>query len=78
VRAHNGRDPGGREPECLYYYNWDPKTLGFTRRTISPPGAGVGAGMQIRVADLNEDGRSDVAVAGKSGTWILINEGLIR
>jgi hypothetical protein len=31
--------------------------------------------MQICVADLNGDGRSDVAVSGKTGTWLLINEG---
>jgi hypothetical protein len=31
--------------------------------------------MQIRVADLNGDGRPDIAVAGKTGTWLLTNEG---
>jgi len=31
--------------------------------------------MQIRVADLNADGRPDVAVSGKTGTWVLLNEG---
>ncbi len=24
VLAHNGNDPGGHEPPCLYYYQWDP------------------------------------------------------
>jgi hypothetical protein len=78
VRAHNGRDPGGLEPECLYYYTWDPAAAKFTRHTISPPGAGVGGGMQIRVADLNADDRADLAVAGKTGTWVLINQGPTR
>jgi hypothetical protein len=32
--------------------------------------------MQIRVADLNSDGRLDIAVSGKSGTWLIINEGI--
>jgi hypothetical protein len=31
--------------------------------------------MQICVADLNADGRLDVAVSGKTGTWVLFNEG---
>jgi hypothetical protein len=31
--------------------------------------------MQICVGDLNADGRPDIAVAGKTGTWLLINEG---
>lgn len=76
ARAHGDGDPGGKEPECLYYYKWDKSALSFTRHTISPPGGGVGCGMQIRVADLNGDGRPDIVVAGKTGTWILLNEGL--
>ncbi|MCH5373027.1 MAG: VCBS repeat-containing protein, partial [Planctomycetes bacterium] len=35
----------------------------------------VGGGLQIRTGDLNGDGRLDIAVAGKSGTYILLNEG---
>lgn len=75
VRGHAGGDPGGKEPACLYYYTWDASAGKFDRHTISPPGGGVGAGMQIRVVDLNTDGRLDIAVAGKTGTWVLINEG---
>ncbi len=75
VRAHNGNDPGGKEPECMYYYTWNRAAGKFTRHTISPPGGGVGIGMQIRVADLSGDGRPDIAVAGKTGTWVLFNEG---
>ncbi len=35
----------------------------------------VGTGMQIRVADLDGDGRKDIATAGKTGTHILFNRG---
>lgn len=76
VRAHIDGDPGVNEPECLYYYDWDKAARQFTRHTIAGPGEGVGGGMQIRVADLNNDGRPDIAVSGKTGTWILTNEGL--
>ena len=75
MRAHNGSDPGGLEPECLYYYTWNKKNLTFTRHTLSPPGGGVGGGMQVRVVDLNDDGHLDVVTAGKTGTWLLMNEG---
>ena len=76
VRGHGGRDPGAKEEACLFYYTWDRAAGKLVRHTISPPGGGVGTGMQIRVAELNGDGRPDIAVAGKSGTWLLINEGM--
>jgi hypothetical protein len=75
VRAHVDKDPGSADPECLYYYQWDKAARKFTRHTIAAPGQGVGTGMQICVADLNADGRPDIAVAGKTGTWILFNAG---
>ena len=73
VLAHNGKDPGGLEPPCLYYYTLDRKSLRFTRHTIDE--GNVGGGLQIRTGDLNADGRLDIAVAGKTGTYILINQG---
>jgi hypothetical protein len=75
VRGHGGKDPGGMDPECLFYYEWDKAAGKFTRYPIGDFGEGVGTGMQLRVVDLNEDGRLDIAVAGKTGTWVLINEG---
>jgi hypothetical protein len=44
----------------------------FLRRSAS---MSIGIGMQIAVADLNADGRLDTVVSGKTGTWILLNEG---
>ncbi|MBN2024898.1 MAG: VCBS repeat-containing protein [Pirellulales bacterium] len=76
VRAHAGGDPGGNEPAVLYYYTWDKAARKFARHTIGAPGEGIGTGMQIVVADLNADARPDIVVAGKSGTWVLLNEGV--
>jgi len=73
VHAHNGRDPGGNEPPCIYYYKWRPDKQNFDRYLIDE--GRVGGGLQIRTADLNNDGRLDIAVAGKSGTYILFNQG---
>lgn len=70
--AHNGKDPGGREKPCLYYYTWDTKKLTFTRTVINE--GRVGCGLQIACADLNGDGTLDIAVAGKSGTYICFNK----
>lgn len=71
VRAHNGGDPGASMPPIIQYYSWDP-TGGVYRR--SPINVGVvGIGLQIRAGDLDGDGRVDIAVAGKSGTFLLFN-----
>jgi hypothetical protein len=68
--AHNGKDPGGMEMPCMYYYTWNPNTQQFSRFTIDE--GHVGCGLQIVTTDLNQDQRVDIAVAGKSGTYLLI------
>ncbi len=72
VRAHNGKDPGGSELPCLYYYKWEKAKKKFRRFVIDE--GHIGTGLQIRTGDLNGDGRTDIAVAGKAGTWILFNQ----
>ena len=71
--AHNGKDPGGDAPPVLYYYDWDADAQAFTRHLIGEGEAGTG--LQIRPADLDGDGRTDLAVAGKTGTFVLFNAG---
>nr|WP_235908633.1 VCBS repeat-containing protein [Roseiconus nitratireducens] len=68
--AHNSKDPGGNEPPCLYYYTWDPTNKSFQRYTIDE--GHVGCGLQIVAEDLNGDQKVDLAVAGKSGTYLLL------
>ncbi len=70
--AHNGGDPGGKEMPCLYYYDWDKASKSFTRHTIEE--GHVGCGLQIATGDLNGDNKTDIAVAGKSGTYLLLAE----
>ena len=72
--AHNGRDPGEREPLGLYWYEyvangprWD------WIRHIIDYGGPTGGGMQIPLADLDGDGDLDIAVAGKSGVYLFEN-----
>ncbi len=49
----------------------------FTRHVIAqaPSGKGPGIGLQIRIADIDGNGWKDIVVPGKSGTYILWNEG---
>jgi len=71
MRGHGDGDPGSHDPEVMVYYKWDAAAGKFHRFPI----ADVGTGMQIRVADLNGDGKPDIVVSGKTGTWLLVNEG---
>ena len=75
--AHSGKDPGANDPITIQYYDWNRESLSWTKNLISeaPAGEGPGIGLQIRVADLNGDGKVDLVVPGKSGTHILWNEG---
>ena len=73
--AHNGRDPGEREPLGLYWYEQMPtegKKFEWVRHVIDY-GTRTGAGMQIPVADLDGDGDLDFAVGGKSGVFVFEN-----
>ena len=81
--AHNGTDPGEREPIGVYWYE--------SRRVPAPAGragsvAGVewirhlvefggrvGAGMQLPVVDIDADGDLDIVCPGKSGLFLIEN-----
>jgi hypothetical protein len=74
--AHNGHDPGEREPLGIYWYEYlkanDGKSIEWVKHVIDY-GSRTGGGMQIPVADLDGDGDLDFAVAGKSGLFLFEN-----
>jgi hypothetical protein len=79
--AHNGSDPGEREPLGLYWYESRPTAPRGGRgaagtewiRHLIEYGGRVGAGMQVPVVDVDRDGDLDVVVGGKSGLFFLEN-----
>jgi hypothetical protein len=73
--AHNGNDPGEREPLGLYWYEYRKDEAGAVEwiRHIVDYGQRMGGGMQIQVADLDGDGDLDLVSGGKSGLHIAEN-----
>ena len=83
--AHNGNDPGSREPIGLYWYEYRKVTP--TAATTNGAGNGgvewirhlidydgrMGGGMQIVVTDMDGDGDLDVVSGGKSGLFLAEN-----
>ena len=41
-----------------------------------PPSYAIGTGMNINVVDVTGDDRVDIVVAGKSGLYLLVNQGV--
>ncbi|SIO14770.1 FG-GAP repeat domain-containing protein [Algoriphagus halophilus] len=74
-RAHNGKDPGGKDYVGLYYFKWNGESFSKNIISYGPAGEGKGSGLYFSVADLNKDGWKDIAVAGKDGLVIFHNLG---
>ncbi|MBI4327538.1 MAG: VCBS repeat-containing protein [Chloroflexi bacterium] len=65
--AHNGTDPDENAPLGVYYYKLKRGPApAWTKHTVSYD-EGIGAGMNICVADLDGDGDLDIVVTGKWG-----------
>ncbi len=74
--AHDGRDPGAREPLGIYWYEWhkteDGKGVQWSKHIIDYGGR-AGGGMHIPVVDIDSDGDMDFAVGGKGGLFLFEN-----
>jgi hypothetical protein len=84
--AHNGTDPGEREPVGLYWYEFRraaamPAVAGASRaatpvvwtRHIVDYGGRMGGGMQIVARDIDGDGDVDIVTGGKAGLFLAEN-----
>lgn len=72
--AHNGKDPGEREPLGVYWYQnvaGGQGGAGWVRHIIDYS-TRAGGGMQIAVADVNGDRRPDLACGGKAGLFLFV------
>lgn len=73
--AHNGNDPGEREPLGVYWYEYRKDAKGAVEwiRHIVDYGSRMGGGMQIAVQDMDGDGDLDIVTGGKSGLFAAEN-----
>ncbi|MBN2559933.1 MAG: HEAT repeat domain-containing protein, partial [Phycisphaerae bacterium] len=71
--AHNGNDPGGNDPVCVYSYHFDTLTRKWTRHVMHEGGR-VGFGINTMAADIDADGDIDVVAPGKSGLYLFENQ----
>jgi len=76
--AHNGRDPGDREPLGIYWYEYrrseNSREIQWVRHVIDYS-TRAGGGLQIPAWDADGDGDLDFAVGGRSGLYLFENLG---
>ena len=70
--AHNGHDPGGNGPRCIYYYRFDRAKRQWSRFVIEQGGEAA-LGLNAASADIDGDGDIDIIAPGKSGLYLFEN-----
>ncbi len=65
--AHNGGDPDEYGPLGVYYYDFVPGPDPVFKRHVITFNEGIGAGLNVEIADMDGDGDMDIVTTGKWG-----------
>jgi hypothetical protein len=73
--AHNGNDPGEKDPSVMYWYELARPAKGKVEFIGHKFDDSSGVGTQFLVCDFNGDGRLDVVTSNKSGVRVFLQNG---
>ncbi len=77
--AHNGNDPGEREPSVIYWFEYHPgKQPTWIPHLIDSES---GVGLHVEIEDMNKDKLPDIIVSNKKGVFVfeqVKNKGKIK
>lgn len=70
--AHNGHDPGARDPAVIYVFKTIRSDDGKVQFRPIEVDSNSGTGRQITLADVNTDGKIDIVAGDKKGTFLFL------
>ena len=72
--AHNGGDPGGKEPAVLYWFELKRPEKGKAEFVPHKIDDDSGVGTQFTIADMNGDKKPDIVISNKKGVYVFLQE----
>ena len=72
--AHNGGDPGGKEPGVLYWFELKRPEKGKAEFIAHKIDDDSGVGTQFTIADMNGDKKPDIVISNKKGVCVVVQE----
>jgi len=70
--AHNGNDPGGKDPQVLYWFELTRPSKGKVKFIPHKIDDSSGVGTQFDMADMNGDGLVDIITSNKKGVHVFL------
>jgi len=72
--AHMGKDPGGRDPAMLYWFELRRPAKGQAEFVLHEIDDDSGVGTQFEVIDMNTDGKLDIVTSNKKGVYVFLQQ----